>query len=56
MIDTRVEKGISVSDVPALRDFIDVLLKDLPGVPRTRQVEFKIDLVPGTSPIAKVLY
>ncbi|GJS34185.1 zinc finger, CCHC-type containing protein [Tanacetum coccineum] len=32
------------------------LLEDLPGLPPTRQVEFKIDLVPGAAPVARAPY
>ncbi|GKA98148.1 putative reverse transcriptase domain-containing protein [Tanacetum coccineum] len=39
-------------DVPVVQDF----LEDLPSVPPTRQVEFQIDLVPGTAPMAWVPY
>ncbi|GJS09120.1 putative reverse transcriptase domain-containing protein [Tanacetum coccineum] len=31
-------------------------LIDLPGLPPTRQVEFKIDLVPGAAPVARATY
>ncbi|GJY78980.1 putative reverse transcriptase domain-containing protein [Tanacetum coccineum] len=30
--------------------------KDFPGLPPTRQVEFQIDLVPGTTPVARAPY
>ncbi|GJZ11035.1 hypothetical protein Tco_0545794, partial [Tanacetum coccineum] len=33
--------------------FLDVFPEDLPGLPPTRQVEFQIDLIPGTTPIAR---
>ncbi|GJV78559.1 hypothetical protein Tco_1514429 [Tanacetum coccineum] len=29
---------------------------DLPGIPPTRQVEFRIDLVPGATPVARAPY
>ncbi|GKA40005.1 putative reverse transcriptase domain-containing protein [Tanacetum coccineum] len=35
-----------LEDVPTVRDFPEVFLEDLPGLPPTRQVEFQIDLVP----------
>ncbi|GJT77574.1 putative reverse transcriptase domain-containing protein [Tanacetum coccineum] len=35
-----------LEDVPTIRDFLEVFLEDLPGLPPTRQVEFQIDLVP----------
>ena len=39
-----------------VREFADVFPEELPGVPPQRQVEFKIDLVPGAAPIAKASY
>ena len=45
-----------VDDVPVVRDYPDVFPEDLPGIPPERQVEFRIDLVPGAAPIAKVSY
>ena len=43
-------------DVPIVREFPDVFPEELPGVPPERQVEFRIDLVPGAAPIAKEPY
>ena len=56
VIDTRVENGVFVSDVPIVKEFPNVFLVDLPGVPPARKVEFMIDLVPGTFPIVKAPY
>ncbi|KAI3773509.1 hypothetical protein L1987_48039 [Smallanthus sonchifolius] len=39
-----------------VREYPEVFPDELPGVPPDRQVEFLIDLVPGTTPIAKSLY
>ncbi|GJZ70271.1 putative reverse transcriptase domain-containing protein [Tanacetum coccineum] len=39
-----------------IRDFPEVFLKDLSGLPPTRQVEFQIDLVPGVAPVARAPY
>ncbi|GKF28098.1 hypothetical protein Tco_0094440, partial [Tanacetum coccineum] len=43
-------------DISVVRDFEDVFPEDLTGLPPQRQVEFRIDLVPGATPIAKSLY
>ena len=43
-------------DVPVDREFPDVFLEELPSVPPKRQVELRIDLVPGAAPIAKAPY
>ncbi|GJT77391.1 putative reverse transcriptase domain-containing protein [Tanacetum coccineum] len=42
--------------VPVIRDFFEVFPDDLPGLPHPRQVEFKIDLVLGTTPVARAPY
>ncbi|GJT23548.1 hypothetical protein Tco_0893485 [Tanacetum coccineum] len=45
-----------LSDIPVVRDFVDVFPEDLSGLPPPRQVEFRIDLVPGATPVAKSPY
>ncbi|GJZ00338.1 reverse transcriptase domain-containing protein [Tanacetum coccineum] len=45
-----------ISDIPAVRDFTDVFPEDLSGLPPQRQVEFRIDLVPRATPVAKSPY
>ncbi|XP_025815476.1 uncharacterized protein LOC112892551 [Panicum hallii] len=46
----------SPEDMPVVQEFIDVFPDELPGMPPDRDVEFTIDLVPGTKPIAKNAY
>ncbi|GJS96577.1 putative reverse transcriptase domain-containing protein [Tanacetum coccineum] len=45
-----------ISYIPVVRDFTDVFPKDLSGLPLQRQVEFRINLVPGATPVAKSPY
>src|SRR4051812_25035519 len=45
-----------IENVPVVRDFPDVFPEELPGIPPIREVEFVIDLKPGTVPIAKRPY
>ncbi|GJV75762.1 putative reverse transcriptase domain-containing protein [Tanacetum coccineum] len=45
-----------LEDVPVICDFPEVFPDDLPGLPPPRQVEFKIDLVPGAAPVARAPY
>ncbi|GKB56364.1 putative reverse transcriptase domain-containing protein [Tanacetum coccineum] len=52
--DKSEEKRLE--DVPTVRNFPEVFLEDLPGLPPTRQVEFQIDLVPGAAPVARSPY
>ncbi|GJT55453.1 hypothetical protein Tco_0990507 [Tanacetum coccineum] len=52
--DKSEEKRLE--DVPTVRDFPEVFPKDLPRLPPTRQVKFQIDLVPGSTPVARAPY
>ncbi|GJU65389.1 putative reverse transcriptase domain-containing protein [Tanacetum coccineum] len=45
-----------MEDVPVIRDFPEVFPEELPGLPPPRQVEFRIDLVPGAAPVARAPY
>jgi len=37
-------------------EFPDVFLEELPGLPPDREVEFAIELIPGTTPISRRPY
>ncbi|GKA94365.1 putative reverse transcriptase domain-containing protein [Tanacetum coccineum] len=45
-----------LEDIPVVREFLEVFPEDLPGLPPVRQVEFQIDLIPGTTPVARAPY
>ncbi|GJT89606.1 reverse transcriptase domain-containing protein [Tanacetum coccineum] len=45
-----------LNDISVVREFKDVFPEDLSGLPPQRQVEFRIDLVPGATPVAKSPY
>ncbi|GKB26874.1 hypothetical protein Tco_0866275, partial [Tanacetum coccineum] len=45
-----------LEDIPVVRNFPGVFLEDLSGLPPSREVEFHIDLIPGTMHIAKSTY
>nr|GEU58514.1 hypothetical protein [Tanacetum cinerariifolium] len=45
-----------VEDVPVIRNFLEVFPEDLRGLSLPRQVEFRIDLVPGATPVARAPY
>ncbi|KAD5802577.1 hypothetical protein E3N88_13937 [Mikania micrantha] len=46
----------TVEDIPIIIDYPEVFPEDFPGLPPVRQVEFRIDLVPGPNPAAKSPY
>nr|GFA04575.1 hypothetical protein [Tanacetum cinerariifolium] len=45
-----------LSDIFIVRDLVEVFSEDLSGLPPQRQVEFRIDLVPGATPVTKSPY
>jgi hypothetical protein len=44
------------SEVPVINEFLDVFPEELPGMPPDRDIEFVIELKPGTTPIYKTPY
>ncbi|GJX75969.1 putative nucleotidyltransferase, ribonuclease H [Tanacetum coccineum] len=50
------ENEPTLSDILIVHDFKDVFPDDLSGLPPQRQVEFRIDLIPGATPVAKSPY
>ena len=49
-------KEVKLEDIPVVNEFQDVFPKELPGMPPDREIEFTIDLIPGTAPIAQPPY
>jgi hypothetical protein len=45
-----------IQDIPIVCEFLDVIPKELPGLPPERDVEFVIELKPGTTPISRRSY
>nr|XP_043619815.1 uncharacterized protein LOC122591620 [Erigeron canadensis] len=45
-----------LEDIPIVRNFPQVFPEDLTGLPPIRQVEFRIDLISGATPVAKAPY
>ncbi|NBK90373.1 RNA-directed DNA polymerase, partial [Listeria monocytogenes] len=54
---TDLNKNTSVlNDISIVNKFPDVFPEELPGLPPEREIEFCIDLEPGTKPISKAPY
>ena len=51
VVETEKE-GTLVDEIPVVREFPDVFPDDIVGLPLDREVEFTIDLIPGTEPIS----
>ena len=45
-----------LEDIPVVREFPDVFPDDLPGLPPDREIDFQIELAPGTEPILRAPY
>ena len=45
-----------LNEVPVVCEFPDVFPEELPGMPPDREIEFRIELAPGTTPIYKKPY
>ncbi|XP_073049506.1 uncharacterized protein [Primulina eburnea] len=56
VIDVNTEMTTKLNEIEVVRDFPDVFANDVPGLPPDREVEFVIDLIPGTAPISKAPY
>jgi hypothetical protein len=48
--------NLAAETISVVEEFMDVFLKELPGMPPEREVEFYIDLIPDTAPITKRPY
>ena len=47
----RRQKGTRLEDIPIVKEFPDVFPDDISSLSPDREVEFTIDLIPGTEPI-----
>jgi hypothetical protein len=48
--------GPTLDQVPVVCEYPDVFPEELPGMPSDRDIEFVIELIPGTAPIAQRPY
>jgi hypothetical protein len=48
--------GKAMEDIRVVSEFPDVFPEDLPGMPPDHDIEFSIELIPGTAPISKRPY
>ena len=56
IVDTTQKEKTKLEDVPVVNEFKGVFPEDLPRIPPDREIMFEIELLPGTSPIAKAPY
>ncbi|GAU42667.1 hypothetical protein TSUD_398730 [Trifolium subterraneum] len=50
------ESSLSPSDIPIVREYLDVFPEEINSLPPEREIEFSIDLVPGSQPISVAPY
>ncbi|GJV82257.1 putative reverse transcriptase domain-containing protein [Tanacetum coccineum] len=55
-VTEKEPKEKRLEDVLVIRDLPEVFPDDLPGLPPPREVEFKIELVPGAAPVVRAPY
>ena len=46
----------AVEDIPVVCEFPDVFPEEIPGLPPVREIDFTIELMPGTAPISRAPY
>ena len=55
-VATHAEAVPDLTSIPVVCEFLDVFPEDLPRLPPDREVEFSIELEPGTTPISRHPY
>ena len=45
-----------LDNIPVVKEYLDVFPEEIPEFPLKREIEFTIELVPGTRPISIALY
>ena len=56
IMDTTKKVTTELADVRVVCRFLDVFLKEFPGLPPNREIKFEIELLPRTTPISKAPY
>jgi hypothetical protein len=46
----------AIEDILVVYEFLDIFPDEFPRLPPDREVEFKIELIPGTAPISRRPY
>ncbi|GAU10392.1 hypothetical protein TSUD_417700, partial [Trifolium subterraneum] len=56
MVTMSSESSLSPNDIPIAREYLDVFPEEMHSLPPEREIEFSIDLVPGSQPISVAPY
>ncbi|XP_012435655.1 uncharacterized protein LOC105762355 [Gossypium raimondii] len=55
-VSVSISRDSSIRDIKIVREFLDVFPEELPGLPLNQEVEFCIELLPGTAPVSIAPY
>ena len=56
VVDKIKEDKLDLTNVPVMKEFVEVFPQELLGLPPMRKISFEIELLLGTGPISKALY
>jgi hypothetical protein len=56
VLESVEDDKISLEDHPTLREYRDVFLEEVPGLPPRRDIDFSIELAPGAVPVSRTPY
>ena len=54
--DVDKKEGLKFGDIPVISKYPKIFPEDLSGLPPSRELDFGIELAPGTQPISKAPY
>ena len=55
MLDSK-RGQVKLENIRVVKEFPDVFLEELPGLPLEREVDLSIEILPGTVPISRAHY
>ena len=56
MVDTTRVSLVGPEETRMVCEFLDVFQENLPGLPPPREIQFVIELAPGTEPMSRAPY
>lgn len=49
VVDISVEEKLQPTNVPVVKEYVEVFPEELPGLPLEREISFEIELMPRTA-------
>jgi len=56
VVKDHTKEEVKLDEIRAVQEFLDVFPEELPGLPSEREIEFIIELMPGTKLLSKTPY